>query len=130
MMRIEQAIARAKEQGKKVLKKDIAAKLWPDSTPSAQQVNMTALCNGATARISPEWVAIICEMTGCSADFLLGLPEKTVNNWHTIIETPEPGFAVIIIVYSGCAFIINSCELGNYHDSFGVTKWAYIKDLV
>lgn len=75
-MRIEQAIARAKEQGKKVLKKDLAAKLWPDSIPAAQQVNMTALCNGATARIAPEWVNIICEMTGCSADFLFGLSDK------------------------------------------------------
>ena len=72
-MRIEQAIARAKESGKKVLKKDIVARLWPDSTAVAQQVNMTALCNGATARINPEWVKIICEMTGCSADFLLGI---------------------------------------------------------
>lgn len=73
MMRIEQAIARAKEQGKKVLKKDVAARLWPDSTPVAQQVNMTSLCNGTTSRISPEWVNIICEMTGCSADFLFGI---------------------------------------------------------
>ena len=73
MMRIEQAIARAKEQGKKVLKKDIAARLWPDSTPAAQQVNMTALCNGATSRINPDWVTILCEMTCCSADFLFGI---------------------------------------------------------
>ena len=76
MMRIEQAIARAKEQGKKVLKKDIAARLWPNSTPVAQQVNMTALCNGETARIVPEWVNIICEMTGCTADFLLGISNE------------------------------------------------------
>ena len=47
MMRIEQAIARAKEQGKKVLKKDIAARLWPDSTEVGQQVNMTSLCSVA-----------------------------------------------------------------------------------
>ena len=72
MIRIEQAIARAKEQGNKILKKDIAARLWPDSTPVAQQVNMTALCNGATIRVEPEWINIICEMTGCTADFLLG----------------------------------------------------------
>lgn len=76
MMRIEQAIARAKEKGNKVLKKDIAARLWPDSTPVAQQVNMTALCNGETARIVPEWVNIICEMTGCTADFLLGISNE------------------------------------------------------
>ena len=76
MMRIEQAIARAKEQGKKVWKKDIAARLWPDSTEAAQQVNMTALCSGKTTKINPDWVAIICEMTGCSADFLFGISNE------------------------------------------------------
>ena len=76
MIRIEQAIARAKEHGKRVLKKDIAARLWPDSTEAGQQVNMTALCTGRTAKINPEWVAIICEMTGCSADFLFGLSNE------------------------------------------------------
>lgn len=72
-LRIEMAIARAKEQGRVVQKKEIAAKLWEDSTPAAQQVNMSALCQGRTARIAPEWVLIICSMTGCSADFLFGL---------------------------------------------------------
>ena len=76
MIRVEQAIARAKEGGKKILKKDIGARLWPNSTPEAQQVNMTALCNGATVRINPEWVSIICEMTGCTADFLLGISNE------------------------------------------------------
>lgn len=73
MLRIEQAIARAKEQGVKVLKKDLAARLWPDSVPEAQQVNITRLCSGKTARIEEDWVKIICEMTGCTADFLFGL---------------------------------------------------------
>lgn len=73
MMRIEQAIARAKEQGKKVFKKDLAAQFWPNSSPAAQQVNMTALCAGKTAKISPDWVKIICETCGCTADFLFGL---------------------------------------------------------
>lgn len=72
-LRIEMAIARAKEQGIEVFKKEIAAQLWPDSTPAAQQVNMSALCQGRTARIAPEWVPIICSMTGCSADFLFGI---------------------------------------------------------
>ena len=72
MMRIELAIARAKDAGKKILKKDIAARLWPDSTEVGQMVNMTRLCAGKT-RIVPEWVNIICEMTGVSADFLFGL---------------------------------------------------------
>ena len=73
ILRIEQAIARAKEQGNVLKKKDIAARLWPDSVPAAQQVNMTALCSGKTTRINPNWIVVICEMTGCSADFLLGI---------------------------------------------------------
>ena len=76
IIRLETALARAKEQGRKVMKKDLAAKLWPDSSPAAQQVNMTALCNGKTAKISPEWVAIICAECGCSADFLFGLSNE------------------------------------------------------
>lgn len=75
-LRIEEAIARAKANGTKVLKKDIAAKLWPDSVESAQQVNMTKLCNGRTASIKPEWVVAVCEMTGCTADFLFGLTNE------------------------------------------------------
>lgn len=75
-LRIDEAIARSKANGKKVLKKDIAAKLWPDSEPSAQQVNMCKLCNGRTASIKPEWVVEICKITGCSADYLFGLSDK------------------------------------------------------
>lgn len=72
MMRIEQALARAKEQGRKVLKKDLAAKLWPDSVTTTQQVNMTRLCNGGTTKINEDWVSIICDMTGCDPNFLFG----------------------------------------------------------
>ena len=75
-MRIEQAIALAKEQGKKVKKKDIAARLWPDTSEVGQQVNMTALCKGKTVRIDPDWVTIICEMTGCTPDFLFGFSNE------------------------------------------------------
>ena len=75
-MRIELALARAKEQGNKVLKKDLAAKLWPDSSEAAQQVNMTNLCNGRRDAVKPDWVVIICEMCNCSADFLFGLKNE------------------------------------------------------
>lgn len=73
MIRIEQAIARAKEQGRIVMKKDIAARLWPDASPAGQQVNMTNLCSGRRDSVKAEWVKIICDMLGCSADFLFGL---------------------------------------------------------
>ena len=73
MLRIEEALARAKQQGRKVYKKDIAARLWPDASEAARQVAMTRLCSGRTERVTLEWVQIITEMTGCTADFLFGL---------------------------------------------------------
>lgn len=75
MMRIESAIARAKENGKNVTKKEIAARLWPNSSEKTQTVNMNNVCNGRTARIEPAWINIICEMTGCSANYLLRIDE-------------------------------------------------------
>lgn len=75
-LKINEAIARSMANGKRVLKKDIAARLFEGSSASAQQVNMTNLCNGATKRILPEWVVIICEMCNCSADYLFGLKNE------------------------------------------------------
>lgn len=74
-LRVNEAIARSEVNGKKVLKKDIAARLFEGASESAQQVNMTNLCNGTTKRIVPEWVVIICEMCGCSADYLFGMED-------------------------------------------------------
>lgn len=74
-LRVNEAIARSEANGKKVLKKDIASRLFEGASESAQQVNMTNLCNGTTKRIVPEWVVIICEMCGCSADYLFGMED-------------------------------------------------------
>lgn len=74
-LRINEAIAYAEIRGKKVLKKDIAARLFKNKNRAAQQVNMTNLCKGKTQRVSPDMVRIICEMCGCTADFLFGLED-------------------------------------------------------
>ena len=68
-LRVNEAIARSLANGKKVLKKDIAARLFEGASESAN------LCNGTTKRIVPDWVVIICEMCGCSADYLFGLED-------------------------------------------------------
>lgn len=72
-LRVNEAIARCMMNGKKVWKKEIAARLFDGATESAQAVNMTNLCTGKTKRIAPEWVVILCEMLDCSADFLFGI---------------------------------------------------------
>lgn len=74
-LRVNEAIARAQTNGKKILKKDVAAELWKGRNATAQQVNMTALCNGSTKQIRPEWVAIICEMCDCTPNYLFGYEE-------------------------------------------------------
>lgn len=75
-LRINEAIARAASHGKKVLKKDIAARLFPGVAEAAQQVNFTKLCNGKTKRFLPEWVLIICEMCDCTPNYLFNYQEN------------------------------------------------------
>ena len=74
-LRVNEAIARAQTKGKKIFKKDIAAELWKGRNPTAQQVNMTSLCNGSTKQIRPEWVVKICEMCDCTPNYLFGYEE-------------------------------------------------------
>ncbi len=71
-LRIDEAIAFAKLNGKTVLKKELAAKLFPNRNEGAQQVCMTNICRGKTKRFLPEWIDIICDECGCTPNFLLG----------------------------------------------------------
>lgn len=75
-IRITEAIMMAKDNGKKVLKKEMAARLFPGIPESSQQVNFANLTSGRRKSILPEWVPIICEMCGCTADFLFGLKDE------------------------------------------------------
>ena len=72
-LRVKEAIARSEANGKKVLKKDIAARLFEGASESAQQVNMTNLSKVTRKRIVPEWVFNLCEMLVCTEDYLLGM---------------------------------------------------------
>ena len=73
MFNLEQAIAHAKDAGLQVSKKQIAMRLWPETYEQCAVINMSKLCTGKTKKISPEWVGIICEMTGVDANFLFGI---------------------------------------------------------
>lgn len=73
MIRIDEAIARAKAQGTKITKGDLAALLWPDASVTSQRVNMSRLCSGKNDRVAPEWVRVISKTCGVTADFLFGL---------------------------------------------------------
>lgn len=73
VLKVNEAIALAEAMGRKIMKKDLAAKIWPNSRPEAQVVNMSNLCSGVTKKINPDWIITICRETGCTADFLFGI---------------------------------------------------------
>ncbi len=75
-IRINEAIAKATLDGKKIKKMDIAARLWPDSVLLTRRANMTNLCTGKTQKITTEMVEIICEMTGVDANFLFDIKNQ------------------------------------------------------
>lgn len=71
-LRVNEAIARSQDNGKKVFKHEVSAKLWPNSSQSAQQVNMTNLCNGTTKKISIDFIEILCDTLDCTPNYLFG----------------------------------------------------------
>ena len=75
-LRVNEAIARAEMNGKKILKKELAAKIWENSRPEAQVVNMTNLVSGITKKVNPDWIVTLCKELECSADYLLGLSNE------------------------------------------------------
>ena len=75
IIRIDEALARAKRVGRKMTKKELAAKLWPDSPEASQVVNIGNLCSGRTSKIDPEWVIIISKELDVTPNFLFGLDD-------------------------------------------------------
>lgn len=84
MFRLNEAIAKkqTEENDKKVYeyKQELAALLWPDSTPGTQNVNLSNLTNGKTKAILPKWVPIICEKLGCTPNYLFGFNEENKDD--------------------------------------------------
>lgn len=72
-LRINEAIAFAAVHGKKITKKELAAKIWPESSSKAQAVNFSNLCSGKTTKVDVNWIEIIAHECKCTADYLLGL---------------------------------------------------------
>jgi hypothetical protein len=72
-LKINEAIAYAAIHGKRVTKKELAAKLWAGSSEKAQAVNMSNLCSGKTTKVDVNWIEIIAGECKCTADYLLGI---------------------------------------------------------
>lgn len=71
-LRINEAIARMQDNGKKIFKHEVSAKLWPNSSEASRQVNMTNLCTGVTKKLPIEFVDILCDTLECTPNYLFG----------------------------------------------------------
>lgn len=74
-LKINEALAYATANGKKINKGELAAKLFPEASKACQYQKLQHLLSGRTLRIKPETVVIICQETGVSADYLFGLKQ-------------------------------------------------------
>lgn len=71
-LKVNEAIAQSEANGNKVLKQEIAKKLFSGANENTQRVNMSNLCRGKTQRIKLEWINIICHECDCTPNFLFG----------------------------------------------------------
>ena len=74
-LRVNEAIAAAKLQGKDVKKKELAKLLFPKSTEMSRITLMTKVCSGKLERVNPEWIGIIANECGVDANFVLGIEQ-------------------------------------------------------
>lgn len=74
-LRINEAIAAAKLNGKDVTKKHLSKLFFPNSTDQSRITLMTKVCSGKLQRVNPEWIGIICKECGVTANFVLGIKE-------------------------------------------------------
>lgn len=73
-LRIDEAMIRSGKNWEQ-LRKELSKRLYPDSSAAAQQVNFCSLRAGRVERFTPEMIAIICDMCGCTPNFLFGWNE-------------------------------------------------------
>ncbi|MBO7511267.1 MAG: hypothetical protein J6T35_08795 [Bacteroidales bacterium] len=75
MIRLEEALARARHNGRTNVKDELMEALWPGRVRTTQIVNFNNLVSGRTKTMDADSVRIICTLCGVSADWLFGLTD-------------------------------------------------------
>ena len=71
-LRINEAIAFAESNGRKLYKKDLGKLLFGTDNEQSTKVSVTNLCSGRTKRFTVEQVLTICDFCGCDPNYLFG----------------------------------------------------------
>lgn len=75
-LRINEAIARAKDAGRVTTKKEIAARIFPGRPETTQQINFNNMCNGHRQRIDPDHIVALCDILGCDPNYLFNYQKE------------------------------------------------------
>ena len=78
-LKVNEAIAKAKEKGAKLRIVDIATELWPNSRESAALMNFTNLRNGSVKHVDTDVIVKICDILGCDANYLFNIKKSRKN---------------------------------------------------
>jgi transcriptional regulator with XRE-family HTH domain len=71
-IRIKEAIAFARREGKKIKKQDLASRIFTYTTPRSAVVRLYNYETGKSTTMDPRQVRIICKELGVDANFLFG----------------------------------------------------------
>ena len=75
MIRLEEALARARHAGRTDAKEQIISALWPEAARPTQLANFNNLMRGKTTRYDVQTIQVICTVCGVRADWLFGLKD-------------------------------------------------------
>ena len=70
--RIIEALALFTARTGQSCERELASKLWPQSTENTQIVNMRNLKSGKTKNLDFDSIVIICDLCKCDPNFLIG----------------------------------------------------------
>lgn len=58
--------------GQRLTQNEIAAAVYPTSSPQSRAINISKIATGKAKMVSPDTIMVICKMTGVDANFLFG----------------------------------------------------------
>ena len=83
-IRIKEAIAHAKQQGRKVKKKEFAGLVFPYTSERSAVVCLNNYERGQSTKMDRQQVTTICKRLGVDSNFLFGTPPmNSITNQNT-----------------------------------------------
>jgi len=79
-IRIREAIAHAKHNGKKIVRRKLATKMFLNTTEHSAYTCFNNYETGRTTKLDRRQVSVLCRELGVDANFLFGIPPMSNQN--------------------------------------------------